>query len=39
MNYIEMSKECELCRLVNDDVSCEDCQKLHRCQLKEVNNE
>jgi len=31
MNYIEMTKECELCRMLNDDVSCEDCKAFGRC--------
>jgi hypothetical protein len=38
MDYIEMTKECKLCRLANNDVSCKECQELGRCQL-EVNND
>lgn len=37
MNYIEMSLECQLCRMVNDDVSCKECKQLDRCQ-QEINN-
>lgn len=29
------SNECVLCRMVNDDVSCEKCKKLDRCQQGE----
>ena len=38
MNYIEMSKECESCRIYNDDPDCRNCNKLDKC-WKEVNNE
>jgi len=39
MNYIEMSIECERCRLVNDDVSCKECQELGRCGLIEIGDD
>ena len=33
-NHIEMIEECETCRMVNDDVTCGECQKLGRCQIR-----
>lgn len=39
MNYIELTHLCEDCRLVNDDVSCEECMKFNRCQTKKVIEE
>lgn len=36
MNYIELTKICELCRLVNDDVACREAIELDRCQIKQL---
>ena len=33
MNYVEMTKKCGECRMMNDDVSCKDCQELKQCPI------